>query len=108
MYGPQVEIRRFYKGQPATGLLYGEALGTGWLSSQQKIDEGHPHFVDEGWNKLRIVARGPRIQTWVNGQPVEDLINEEVYKTHPRDSSACRSTGSASANSACRSTPAPA
>jgi hypothetical protein len=27
--GPQVEIRRFYKGQPPTGVLYGEALGTG-------------------------------------------------------------------------------
>jgi quinoprotein glucose dehydrogenase len=82
--GPQVEIRRFYKGQPATGLLYGEALGTGWLSSQQKIDEGHPHFIDEGWNKLRIVAKGPRIQTWVNGHQIEDIVNEEVYKTHSR------------------------
>jgi quinoprotein glucose dehydrogenase len=82
--GPQVEIRRFYKGQPATGLLYGEAMGTGWLSSQQKIDVGHPYFADEGWNTLRIVARGPRIQTWVNGQLVEDLVNEDVYKTHRR------------------------
>jgi glucose dehydrogenase len=82
--GPQVEIRRSYKGQPATGLLYGEAMGTDWLSSQTKIDEGHPHFVNEGWNKLRIVANGPRIQTWVNGQPVEDIVNEAVHKTHPR------------------------
>ncbi len=82
--GPQVEIRRFYKGQPATGLLYGEAMGTGWLSSQQKIDEGHPYFTDEGWNRLRIVARGARIQTWVNGHLVEDLVNEDVYKTHSR------------------------
>ena len=65
-------------------MLYGEALGTGWLSSQQKIDEGHPYFVDEGWNKLRIVAKGPRIQTWVNGHPIEDLTNEELYKTHAR------------------------
>lgn len=82
--GPQVEIRRSYKGQPATGLLYGEAMGTNWLSSQQRIDEGHHHFIDEGWNRLRIVARGPRIQTWVNRNPVEDLVNEEVYKTHPK------------------------
>jgi quinoprotein glucose dehydrogenase len=82
--GPQVEIRRFYKGQPATGLLYGEALGTGWLSSEAKIAEGHPYFVDEGWNRLRIAARGPRIQTWVNGHLVEDVVNEEVYKTHKR------------------------
>jgi glucose dehydrogenase len=82
--GPQVEVRRFYKGQPTTGLLYGEALGTNWLSSQDKIDAGHHHFIDEGWNTLRIVARGPRIQTWVNGHAVEDLVNEDVYRTHPR------------------------
>jgi quinoprotein glucose dehydrogenase len=83
VYGPQVEVRRFYKGQPTTGLLYGEALGTGWLSSQERIEQGHPHFIDEGWNRLRIVARGPRIQTWVNGHPIEDLVNEAVYETHP-------------------------
>jgi quinoprotein glucose dehydrogenase len=82
--GPQVEIRRTYKGLPATGHIYGEAMGTNWLTSQQKIQDGHPHFVNEGWNKLRIVANGPRIQTWVNGQPVEDIVNEAVYKTHPR------------------------
>ncbi|MPY90180.1 MAG: DUF1080 domain-containing protein [Luteitalea sp.] len=82
--GPQVEIRRSYKGLPATGLLYGEALGTDWLSSQEKVDKGHSHFIDEGWNKLRIVARGPRIQTWVNGHQIEDLVNEEIYETHPR------------------------
>jgi quinoprotein glucose dehydrogenase len=82
--GPQVEIRRYYPGQPTTGVLYGEALGTGWLSSQQKVENGHRHFVDEGWNKLRLVARGPRIQTWVNGHQIEDLTNEEVYKTHSK------------------------
>ena len=82
--GPQVEIRRSYKGLPATGHVYGEAMGTNWLTSEQKIQEGHPYFVNDGWNKVRIVADGPRIQTWVNGQPVEDIVNEAVYKTHPR------------------------
>ena len=82
--GPQVEIRRTYPGQPTTGLLYGEALGTGWLSSKEKQDQGHRHFIDEGWNKLRIVARGARIQTWVNDQPIEDLTREDVHRTHPR------------------------
>jgi quinoprotein glucose dehydrogenase len=82
--GPQAEIRRFYKGLPTTGMMYGEALGIGWLSSQKKIEAGHHYSVDEGWNKLRIVARGPRIQTWVNGHLIEDLVNEEVYKTHAK------------------------
>jgi len=84
VYGPQAEIRRFYPEQPTTGTLYGEALGTGWLSSKEKVEKGHRHFNDEGWNKLRIVARGPRMQTWVNDQLVEDLVNEAVYKTHPK------------------------
>ena len=59
-------------------------MGTNWLSSQQKIDAGHHAFIDEGWNTLRIVAKGPRIQTWVNGSLVEDLVNDEVYKNHSR------------------------
>jgi quinoprotein glucose dehydrogenase len=84
VYGPQAEIRRYYPGQPTTGTLYGEALGTGWLSAKETIEKGHRFFVDEGWNRLRIVARGPRMQTWVNGHPVEDVTNEAVYRTHPR------------------------
>jgi quinoprotein glucose dehydrogenase len=40
--------------------------------------------VNDGWNKLRIVARGPRIQTFVNGHPVEDQTLEDLYKTHKK------------------------
>lgn len=81
--GPQVELQRNRRpGTPTTGLIYGEALGTGWLSAEDKIKNGHHYLFNEGWNKVRIVAQGARIQTWVNGHPVEDLANEEVYKTH--------------------------
>ena len=80
-----MEIRQVLQRiSPQTGMLYGEALTTGWLTSQKKIDEGHPYSVAEGWNKLRIVAKGPRIQTWVNGHLVDDVTNEEVYKTHKK------------------------
>ena len=85
VHGPQVEMQRNHRpGTPTTGLIYGEALGTGWLSSAEKIQNGHHYLHNDGWNKMRIVAKGPRIQTWVNGQAVEDLTNVEVYKTHPR------------------------
>jgi quinoprotein glucose dehydrogenase len=83
--GPQVELQRNHRpGTPTTGLIYGEALGTGWLSSKEKIQNGHHYLFNEGWNKIRIVAQGPRIQTWVNGHAVEDVTLEEVYKTHGR------------------------
>ena len=83
--GPQVELQRNHRpGTPTTGLIYGEALGTGWLSSEEKINNGHHFLFNEGWNQIRIRAEGPRIQTWVNGHPVEDLTLEEVFKTHSR------------------------
>jgi quinoprotein glucose dehydrogenase len=85
VWGPQVEIRRnFGEGKFTTGILYGEALGTGWLSSKEKQENGHDFFIPNGWNKLRIVAEGPRMRTWVNGNLVEDLIREDVYMTHPK------------------------
>ncbi|MFC4871879.1 family 16 glycoside hydrolase [Negadavirga shengliensis] len=85
VYGPQVEMQRNHRpGTPTTGLIYGEALGTGWLSSEEKIQNGHHFLHNDGWNHMRILAEGPRIQTWVNGHKVEDLTNEEVYRTHPK------------------------
>lgn len=43
-----------------------------------------PHYHNQGWNELRILAEGPRIQTWVNGHQIEDHTNEAVYHTHPK------------------------
>ena len=66
--GPQVEMQRNHRsGTPTTGLIYGEALGTGWLSAEEKIQNGHHYLHNEGWNKLRIVARGsayPDLGEW--------------------------------------------
>ena len=30
------------------------------------------------------MAKGPRIQTWINGEKIEDLKDEAIYQTHPR------------------------
>jgi len=83
--GPQVELQRNHRpGTPTTGLIYGEALGTGWLSAEHKVKNGHHYLFDDGWNHVRIRAQRARIETWVNGHPVEDLLLENVYKTHSR------------------------
>ncbi len=85
VWGPQMEIRRkMGEKSITTGVLYGEALGTGWLSSKEKMEASHDYFIPEGWNKIRIVAEGPRMQTFLNGYLIEDLTNEAVYKTHPK------------------------
>lgn len=81
-HGPQVEIEAS-PGQ--AGYIYGEATPYGWLSEEPK-DEKHSHdFMKNGeWNKFRIVAQGPRIQTWINGNKVADLTHDGIYKTHPK------------------------
>lgn len=85
VWGPQLEIRRkMGEKSITTGMLYGEATGLNWLSSKETIEKGHDHYIAEGWNKLRIVADGPRMQTFVNGHLIEDLTHEELYKTHPK------------------------
>lgn len=82
VFGPQVEIESS-PGQ--AGYIYGEATGLGWLSPEPQ-DKGHSHsHIKNGeWNHYRIVAKGPRIQTWINGEAVADLTHEEIYQTHPK------------------------
>ena len=78
--GPQVEIASSAAGGLG-GYVYGEATGRGWLSPE---DHRKPHtaFKDDGWNHYRVVARGPRIQTWINGEPIEDFTDEQAFTTH--------------------------
>ena len=80
-HGPQVEIESS-PGQSA--YVYGEATGRGWLSTAPKDKtHSHSHMKNGEWNKYRIVAKGVRIQTWINGHAVEDISDEDIYKTHP-------------------------
>lgn len=41
-------------------------------------------FKDGEWNAYRIVARGPRIQTGINEEPIEDLTDEKKFESHPK------------------------
>ena len=81
--GPQVEIEAGGSGGAEAGYIYGEATGRGWLTPDDQR-KPHKHFKDGQWNKFRVVARGPRIQTWINDQPIADLTDEEIYETHAR------------------------
>jgi hypothetical protein len=80
VFGPQVEI----EASPGfAGYVYGEATGRGWLTPEERL-KPHDRFRNGRWNRYRVVARGPRIRTWINVQSVEDLTDEEIYETHPR------------------------
>lgn len=79
VFGPQVEI----EASPGlAGYVYGEAMGRGWRTPAARLMP-HAHFQNGAWNRYRILAEGPRIRTWINGEPIEDLTDAEAYASHP-------------------------
>jgi hypothetical protein len=75
VHGPQVEIAT----NGTAGFIYGEALGTGWLSSDEaRADVKKQAAFKKGqWNKYRVLAQGKSIKTWINDVPIADLIDEK-------------------------------
>ena len=83
VYGPQVEIEASGADGAEAGYVYGEATGRGWLTPKDKL-KPRKVFKDGEWNHFKVVAKGPHLQTWINGEPIEDLTDEEIFKTHPK------------------------
>ena len=80
--GPQVEIEASGKNGAEAGYLYAEAV-SGWMTPADKR-KPHKHFKDGEWNKYRVLAKGPRIQVWLNGTQVSDLKDEKMFASHPK------------------------
>ena len=80
--GPQVEIEATKDKGAESGYVYGEASG-GWMTPKHKLVP-HNHFKNGEWNQYKIVAKGPRIQTWVNGNKVSNLTDKEKFQSHPK------------------------
>lgn len=74
--GPQVEISN----DGMAAYIYGEAAG-GWMTPNEDR-KSHDLFVDGQWNTYHIVAFGPNIQVWLNGNHVSDLTHPEKHQTH--------------------------
>jgi len=71
VHGPQVEIAT----NGTAGFIYGEALGTGWLSEDREDPAKKAAFKKGEWNKYRVLAKGQHIQTWINGIQIADLTD---------------------------------
>jgi hypothetical protein len=66
VHGPQVEIE---SGPGSSGFIYSEGTGRKWISADPAE---HEVFKNGKWNHYRVLADGNRVQTWVNGKPIED------------------------------------
>lgn len=75
VHGPQVEIAT----DGTAGFIYGEALGTGWLSEEAGMKDPvkKAAFKKGEWNKYHVKAQGKSIKTWLNDVPVADLVDEK-------------------------------
>jgi len=74
VHGPQVEIET---SPGESGYLYSEGTGRGWITKEQPIKD---LYNNGEWNRFVVRAKGDRLQTWVNGQPVADIRDPESSK----------------------------
>jgi hypothetical protein len=72
VHGWQIEIDPSPRGW--TGGLYDEGR-RGWLKSPSDDTPSKLAFLQGGWNRIRVVAEGPRVRTWLNDVPVVDHVD---------------------------------
>ncbi|MFV0593754.1 MAG: DUF1080 domain-containing protein [Draconibacterium sp.] len=58
-----------------SGGIYDEAR-RGWLYSLEYNQAAKTAFKSGEWNKYRVEAIGNTIRTWINGQPVANLVDD--------------------------------
>lgn len=80
MGGVQVDIDE--RTPSTTGALYGQGIRLD-ASYPKKLPKNE-HFKPDEWNRLRIVAQGPKIRTWLNDQLITDVEMPEVTTRQPR------------------------
>lgn len=78
LYGPQVEIST----DGMAGRIYDEARRGRWLDTKEPTAETKSAFKKGEWNSYRIVAKGDRIQTFVNGVAIANATDSEDAKGH--------------------------
>ncbi len=76
VHGPQVEIE---KSPGKSGFVYGEGTDRGWISKNPP--PSHEAIKNGQWNRYLVRAVGPRIQTWINGKKIEDLSDEQAFRS---------------------------
>jgi hypothetical protein len=78
IHGPQVDIG---KSPGRSGHIFNQGNGA-WITPKDKLVSSSVMKNGE-WNTLRVLAVGPRIQTWINGQQVADVTDDETCAKYP-------------------------
>lgn len=78
IHGPQVDLG---KSPGRSGHIFNQGNGA-WITPKDKLVNTSAMKNGE-WNTLRVVAVGPRIQTWVNDKQVTDVTDQDTYAKYP-------------------------
>jgi hypothetical protein len=78
IHGPQVDLG---KSPGRSGHIFNQGNGA-WITAEEDLTRNEL-MVNGAWNKLRVLAVGPRIQTWINGKQVADVTDHEAYAKYP-------------------------
>ena len=77
MYGYQCEICGEANGaNGCTGNFWDEGRRTKWLDESVNAEEKQAAYKPGKWNRFRIVAKGNRIQSFINDVPVADFTDD--------------------------------
>lgn len=80
IHGPQVDLG---KSNGRSGYIYGQG-NKGWITPKDKLVKSDA-MKDGEWNKLRVLAVGRRLQTWINDKQVSDLVvSDDLHKRYPK------------------------
>ena len=86
VYGYQVEIDPKPDRAWTAGIYYeggDDNRKAGWLNDLSKNEPARKAFRLGEWNHVRIVAKGNRIQTWLNGVPAADFTDNDEKAFSP-------------------------
>jgi hypothetical protein len=86
VYGYQVEIDPKPDRAWTAGIYYeggDKNRKAGWLNDLSENEPARKAFRLGEWNHLRVVAKGNRIQTWLNGVPAADFTDNDEKAFSP-------------------------
>lgn len=73
VHGPQVEIAI----NGTAGFIYGEGLGTGWISKDMENPKAKAAFKKGEWNRYHVKAVGSSIKTTLNDIPITETTDDK-------------------------------
>lgn len=80
VHGPQVDLG---KSPGRSGHIFGQGNGR-WFTPAADL-ERNSLMINGAWNTVRVLAKGPVIRTWINGEAVSDVrLDDEIDQKYPK------------------------